>query len=1288
MNLSLSRHVNLFLLLLLFFGVSFSASASHFRGGSVTWQDIELDADGQRNDATIRVVTAWGSFDSAITLNITPSVGTITQVSESIINIGGNYDLKTTEFQVKDLDLNTQYLISYASCCRIGVLQNNANGSWDIQAVIFLKDDNLASKIDLPILYDIPQIEGDGTTVLSDFVFNVNTADPNADQIRFRLANTSEMGGGSNPVGFTINANTGIVTWIGSGTLVAGLYSVGVIAEDIDSTGAVKSKSGADFILDLQNKAGVQFSATGGIPSSNTIIVNKGDTFSFGVTSTTSTITSASLGDLSGTLTEPTENNYEFTPGFTGSGLDPGTYPVTIEIVDSSDLTTNSYLALTFIVVDPSAPQLANLEGDTVIYSATTALLIDDGVDAVLTDADSTDLNGGSLKLQVIFADSEFEVLGITSVGDGAGEIRVTGSEVFYAGNKIGDINSIENGVGTALQIQFTTPDATLAAVQALVRSLNYTDTFLLREVGIRGLTLFIADSDANSNSYRLDVDVQGHPSAPTTGGPLEGSNRITIQNGGSLILTSSQLRYVDPDTAAASITLTVSGLANGRFELITNPGVAITSFTQEQVNNGQIQFVHTVSNSLPAYSISASDGVNPATAASPATVFFSITSTGAANAAENQTIAATVASAVVALPTSFSIVSGDDRTLFSIAPSTGVLSFISAPDAEIALDADTNNVYVVDVRITDGQVNDIKTMSITVTDVNDNVVVITSNGGGATAAINVDENTGSVTTVVALDDITSSIVYSKTGGIDQGAFSLNSGTGELTFVSLPDFENPADSGANNTYVVEITADVSGVTDTQTITVTVQNVNEAPVFTSVSTFTPTEGDPAVATITAQDIDTGVLIFSISGGADISEFTITPSGVLSFNATPDFELPTDSDSNNIYLVQITVTDGSNLVVQFITVTVQDNSVSEAPVFTSAPAFTLNEGNTAVGTVTAVDPELDGLIFSLTGGADISAFSITSSGVLSFNTAPDFELPTDSDANNSYVVQVTVDDGFSNTPAQTITVTVEDIEDAAVVNSNQVDTGLKGIGSFNILILLTVLLLRLLRNAKYIAIVVSMFFFTSMSVSVNADEGTKELSWYAGAGVGQSKLSPDTSGTIYTIEDDTDNGFKLFAGYEIKEDLFVELGYSDLGKVKMETFGEIEYQFIGLSGRYNIYDYQLYEKNLVLYVKAGIASIRNQSNIPLNNKNATQLFYGAGIEYPLLESLVLRAELETYDEDASFVSLNIVKYFGRKAKVRKEKVVADQPVQKESIQESEEAAIVAVVPVLDAVTDDKD
>ena len=48
------------------------------------------------------------------------------------------------------------------------------------------------------------------------------------------------------------------------------------------------------------------------------------------------------------------------------------------------------------------------------------------------------------------------------------------------------------------------------------------------------------------------------------------------------------------------------------------------------------------------------------------------------------------------------------------------------------------------------------------------------------------------------------------------------------------------------------------------------------------------------------------------------------------------------------------------------------------------------------------------------------------MLTFTSAPDFEIPTDSDANNVYVVQVTANDG-TNTADQTITVTILNLSD---------------------------------------------------------------------------------------------------------------------------------------------------------------------------------------------------------------------------------------------------------------------
>ena len=68
------------------------------------------------------------------------------------------------------------------------------------------------------------------------------------------------------------------------------------------------------------------------------------------------------------------------------------------------------------------------------------------------------------------------------------------------------------------------------------------------------------------------------------------------------------------------------------------------------------------------------------------------------------------------------------------------------------------------------------------------------------------------------------------------------------------------------------------------------------------------------------------------------------------------------------------------------------------------------------------------WTLTGGADQSKFSINSStGALSFNNAPDYENPTDIDTNNNYVVTVLATDSAGNTSNQTITITVNDIDE---------------------------------------------------------------------------------------------------------------------------------------------------------------------------------------------------------------------------------------------------------------------
>jgi VCBS repeat-containing protein len=326
---------------------------------------------------------------------------------------------------------------------------------------------------------------------------------------------------------------------------------------------------------------------------------------------------------------------------------------------------------------------------------------------------------------------------------------------------------------------------------------------------------------------------------------------------------------------------------------------------------------------------------------------------------------------------------------------------------------------------------------------------VITSDGGGATAALSVAENTTAVTTVTATDHASDSLTFSIAGGADAAKFAINATTGALSFVTAPNFEAPTDADGNNVYDVIVRASDGILVDTQAIAVAVANVNEAPVITSngggaTASVSAAENTTAVTTVTATDQDAGAAVtFSIAGGADAGQFTINAAtGALSFVAAPNFESPSDAGHNNVYDVIVRASDGSFVDTQAIAVTVAN--VNEAPVITSngggvAAMLSVAENTAAVTTVTASDPDAGAAItFSIAGGADAGQFAIdATTGALSFVAAPDFETPTDAGGDNVYDVVVRASDG-SLVDTQAITVTVSDLAGVTLTGTTGADT----------------------------------------------------------------------------------------------------------------------------------------------------------------------------------------------------------------------------------------------------------
>ena len=103
------------------------------------------------------------------------------------------------------------------------------------------------------------------------------------------------------------------------------------------------------------------------------------------------------------------------------------------------------------------------------------------------------------------------------------------------------------------------------------------------------------------------------------------------------------------------------------------------------------------------------------------------------------------------------------------------------------------------------------------------------------------------------------------------------------------------------------------------------------------------------------------------------------------------------------------------------------------------ISVQENQTTAFTVTASDPDGDTITFSLSG-TDASLLSITSSGVVTFNSAPDYEAPSDANGDNVYEISATVSDGsLTDSENFRITVTNDTSDDVTAEGYNGTAVG---------------------------------------------------------------------------------------------------------------------------------------------------------------------------------------------------------------------------------------------------------
>jgi large repetitive protein len=140
----------------------------------------------------------------------------------------------------------------------------------------------------------------------------------------------------------------------------------------------------------------------------------------------------------------------------------------------------------------------------------------------------------------------------------------------------------------------------------------------------------------------------------------------------------------------------------------------------------------------------------------------------------------------------------------------------------------------------------------------------------GTTASFT-ENGTGTAYTAIATAS-SGSVTYALSG-TDASLFNLDVNTGVVTFKTTPDYEAPADSGANNVYDITITATDSNDSSIQNVAISVTDVNEYPPTLSTPTaasYSDTSANDTFGntsgTLGGSDQDgSATLTYGISGG---------------------------------------------------------------------------------------------------------------------------------------------------------------------------------------------------------------------------------------------------------------------------------------------------------------------------------------------------------------------------------------------------------------------------------------
>jgi 2C-methyl-D-erythritol 2,4-cyclodiphosphate synthase len=307
-----------------------------------------------------------------------------------------------------------------------------------------------------------------------------------------------------------------------------------------------------------------------------------------------------------------------------------------------------------------------------------------------------------------------------------------------------------------------------------------------------------------------------------------------------------------------------------------------------------------------------------------------------------------------------------------------------------------------------------------------DFTITITSNPHPAVitndANTHVDENiTSTALTITATNEPDTQTLTYSISGADANLFNVVGSTGVITFKVAPDYEHPADNGADNIYNLTLEVNDGISTSSKTIIITVDNIIEQTIAIANQSRNIAEGSAINTNVGAILEATDATTFAIINGNDDGFFKINNTGQIQVAKVGlDFE----GTHSYTLTVKITGNDAEDKTAQ-ITIAINDvNDIAPTNIALSNNNITVNASiDTTIGILSATDVDTDdnSLTYSVN---DTTNFKITGNQL---------KIKKVFTATGTFPITITASDNI-HTPTQDFTITITSNPHPAVITND--------------------------------------------------------------------------------------------------------------------------------------------------------------------------------------------------------------------------------------------------------------